>query len=194
MHPVLDTFAQELCWNIGEPLAQAVFYALSDYPATLLAREAYIAANEIQSQIYSGVMPLGNAMAQYELAIPLERAGDCFTQINEFVYINKSIDLSAFTYFSQVRYLNEETAYIAPTNGGPRVFLNLEDHNSFNSPNGPVINTDFHKLVKFIKDTCNPRFHWAKAGWPRYFSCYDGAAYFPETWCDFGCAGRNWTP
>ncbi len=44
------------------------------------------------------------------------------------------------------------------------------------------------KLVKFIKDTCNPRFHWAKAGWPRYFSCYDGAAYFPEMWCDFGCA------
>lgn len=138
---------------------------------------------------------------------------DCVCpQINEFVYINKSIDLSAFTYFSQVRYLNEETAYIAPANGmalhlnlstsstvdtctisltgrycsnvartftclvlsgsllpckgsynkvsmlcpgGPRVFLNLEDHNSFNAPTGPVINTDFHVRLWIL----NPGLH-----------------------------------
>lgn len=36
----------------------------------------------------AGVMPLGNAMAQYELAIPLERAGDCFTQVTPNVNLN----------------------------------------------------------------------------------------------------------
>ena len=28
--------------------------------------------------------------------------------------------------------------------GGPRVFLNIEDHNSFNDPRGPTFNTDLH--------------------------------------------------
>jgi len=38
-------------------------------------------------------------------------------QINQFVYIDKMVNTSAFTYFSQIRVLNEETAYISPTNG-----------------------------------------------------------------------------
>ena len=46
------------------------------------------------------------------------------------------------------------------------------------------------KLIGFIKDTCNPRFHWAKAGWPRYLSCFDGSTVYPDTWCDFGCAAQ----
>ena len=38
-------------------------------------------------------------------------------QINQFVYIDKMVNTSAFTYFSQIRVINEETAYISPTNG-----------------------------------------------------------------------------
>lgn len=38
-------------------------------------------------------------------------------QINQFVYIDKMVNTSAFTYFSQIRVLNEESAYISPTNG-----------------------------------------------------------------------------
>ena len=38
-------------------------------------------------------------------------------QINHFVYIDKMVNTSAFTYFSQIRVLNEESAYISPTNG-----------------------------------------------------------------------------
>lgn len=44
------------------------------------------------------------------------------------------------------------------------------------------------KLIGFVNETCSPRFHWAKAGWPRYLSCFDGSAAYPDTWCDFGCA------
>ena len=29
----------------------------------------------------AGIMPVGNAHAQYELAIPIEVAGDCFTAV-----------------------------------------------------------------------------------------------------------------
>ena len=39
-------------------------------------------------------------------------------QINQFVYVDKMVNTSAFTYFSQIRVINEETAYISPTNGG----------------------------------------------------------------------------
>ncbi len=38
-------------------------------------------------------------------------------QINQYVYIDKMINTTAFTYFSQIRVVNEETAYISPTNG-----------------------------------------------------------------------------
>jgi len=44
------------------------------------------------------------------------------------------------------------------------------------------------KLIGFINETCTPRLHWAKAGWPRYLSCFDGSVAYPNTWCDFGCA------
>ena len=44
------------------------------------------------------------------------------------------------------------------------------------------------KLITFVNETCAPRFHWAKAGWPRYLSCFDGSVAYPDTWCDFGCA------
>ena len=44
------------------------------------------------------------------------------------------------------------------------------------------------KLIAFVNETCSPRLHWAKAGWPRYLSCFDGSVAYPQTWCDFGCA------
>ncbi|CAL5225804.1 g8581 [Coccomyxa viridis] len=180
--------------NATEPIAEGVFYATVDRPAVELARDAYVTANEAMSIAYSGQMPVGNAHAQYELAIPMSSVGDCFTKINQYVYIDKMINTTAFTYFSQIRVVNEETAYISPTNGGPRVFLNIEDHNSFNDPRGPTFNTDLHKLIAFVNETCSPRLHWAKAGWPRYLSCFDGSVAYPQTWCDFGCAVQDLDP
>lgn len=38
-------------------------------------------------------------------------------QINQYAYIDKMVNTSAFTYFSQIRVVNEETAYISPTSG-----------------------------------------------------------------------------
>ena len=43
--------------------------------------------------------------------------GKLLLQINQYVYVDKKIDTSAFTYFSQIRVLNEESAYISTTNG-----------------------------------------------------------------------------
>jgi hypothetical protein len=32
-----------------------------------------------------------------------------------------------------IRFVNEEEAYLSPTNGGPRMYINLEDHLSYNT-------------------------------------------------------------
>lgn len=44
------------------------------------------------------------------------------------------------------------------------------------------------EIMEEFRDNCNARFHWGKAGWPRLLPCFDGQKYYPETWCDFGCA------
>ena len=49
-------------------------------------------------------------------------------------------------------------------------------------------------LSMLLGDGCNGRLHWGKCGWPRYESCFDGAASFPETWCSFGCAVQVGSP
>ena len=38
-------------------------------------------------------------------------------QVNQLMYVDKAVNLSAFTYFSQIRIVNEEDGYLAPTNG-----------------------------------------------------------------------------
>jgi hypothetical protein len=34
---------------------------------------------------------------------------------------------------SLVRFVNAETAYLSPTNGGARMYINMEDHVSYNT-------------------------------------------------------------
>ena len=44
------------------------------------------------------------------------------------------------------------------------------------------------RVMGILRDECSGRLHWGKAGWPRYNKCFDGAAQYPDTWCQFGCA------
>ena len=46
---------------------------------------------------------------------------------------------SSFHMFGNARHLEQ---HLLSCSGGPRVYLNIEDHNSFNAPHGPVFNTD----------------------------------------------------
>ena len=42
--------------------------------------------------------------------------------------------------------------------------------------------------MEVFRRQCGARMHWGKAGWPAHAACFDGAAEYPDTWCDFGCA------
>ena len=51
-------------------------------------------------------------------------------------------------------------------------------------------NEPLKKLLAFIVTSplCSPaRLHWGKAGWPDP-GCWNGAEFYQDTWCDFGCA------
>jgi hypothetical protein len=41
-------------------------------------------------------------------------------------------------------------------------------------------------------DVCQGRMHWGKSGWPA--AGFRGAAEYPNTFCDFGCAVRELDP
>lgn len=38
-------------------------------------------------------------------------------QINQYIYVDKKLNTSGFSYFSQVRFVSQETGYISNTNG-----------------------------------------------------------------------------
>jgi hypothetical protein len=56
-----------------------------------------------------------------------------------------------------------------------------------------AVNQDFQEAWALLRsDTCQGRMHWGKSGWPA--SGFRGAAEYPSTWCDFGCAVRELDP
>ena len=54
-------------------------------------------------------------------------------------------------------------------------------------------NQDFQAAWALLRsDVCQGRMHWGKSGWPA--AGFRGAAEYPATWCDFGCAVRELDP
>lgn len=115
-----------------------------------------------------------------------------------------------------VRFVSEDSGYLSYTNGGPRMFINLEDHLSHTTkkPNvqfevcrlllceeqqasavgchacmllEPMLGWHAQRVMRYLVQNCNARMHWGKAGWPWLEPCFDGAAHYAN-WCDFGCA------
>jgi hypothetical protein len=89
-----------------------------------------------------------------------------------------------------LRFTTGEDAYLSNTHGGPRMWANLED---FLTPSGEK-NWRFQKVIDIMMTRCGGRLHWGKAGWAEHNKCFDGAAQYPATWCDFGCAAEALDP
>lgn len=69
--------------------------------------------------------------------------------------------------------------------------MNIEDYVS-KSTGKP--NVKFDRVMDLFMQRCGARMHWGKAGWPRLNKCFDGAAVYPNSWCDFGCAVQQLDP
>lgn len=80
-----------------------------------------------------------------------------------------------------VRFISGEGGLVSLTNGGPRVYINIEDLLRYQ--NNGAVNQDFQAVWAFLRgDACRGRAHWGKTRGPGF--AFDGAREFPDTWCD----------
>lgn len=148
--------------------------------------KAFLASTAADSQVLDVTAPFD----QYEVAVPLERSADCLKIIGDAVYGPEEL-WKGFRTANNIRFISGEPFYLSPAHGGPVMYLNLED---YIQPSGGGDNTKFDKVIDIFLKQCGARFHWGKAGWPKHMQCFDGAAYYPDSWCDFGCAVHQLDP
>ena len=149
-------------------------------PGTYASSKAFISMSESGNKRSSTMQPYD----QYEVAVPFEKAGTCLKGLAEEIYGPRNL-LVGFRTPALIRFVSGEDFYLSPSQGGPRMYVNIEDHLSISSGRQ---NNEFDAVMNYFVDNCDARLHWGKAGWPTHTPCFDGAEEYPETWCDFGCA------
>jgi len=150
-------------------------------------RRAYVALSDMQNRMHSM-----NPYDQYEVSVPLETAADCLEEVGAATYGPYRLWTGARTPFL-TRFVKGEDGYLSLTNGGPRLYMNLEDFVLYSTGQ---YNAAFQGIMRILRTSpkCKARLHWGKAGWPEHGSCFDGAKEFPDSWCDFGCAAHEIDP
>ena len=155
-------------------------------PGTYAASKAFISMSESGNKRSSTMQPYD----QFEVAIPIDKAGDCLKGVVEEIYGPKNL-FTGFRTPGLIRFIPGEEFYLSPSNGHPVMYINIEDHLSMSSG---VQNKEFDEVLDYFLDQCDARLHWGKAGWPTHQPCFDGAEDYPESWCDFGCAVQELDP
>ncbi|RMZ54692.1 hypothetical protein APUTEX25_003070 [Auxenochlorella protothecoides] len=154
-------------------------------PGTFERRKAFLSQTEFTTASASFA-----PYDQYEVSIPLERAGTCLQEVGAEIYGPAKL-YEGFRTPGLIRFVNGEEFYLSPTHGGPRMYINIEDYIS-RSTGKP--NTQFQTVIQLFREKCGARLHWGKAGWPEHAQCFDGSVEYPNTWCDYGCAVAELDP
>ena len=178
-------------------------------PGTYASRKSFITMSESGNKRSSTMQPYD----QYEVAIPFEKAGTCIKGLTGEIYGPRQLNVG-FRTPALMRFVSGEDFYLSPSNGGPVMYVNIEDHLSLSSGRQ---NEEFDAVMRYFLDECDARLHWGKAGWPTHWPEFDGAVNYAETcvlnstvmrtraptlslshsrhalrslarWCDFGCA------
>lgn len=180
--PVLMPATDPLAWN-------SIYYTfLTDFltNGTFLRRDSIVAETEVVNRATSDTDPYD----QYEFSVTLEDIGNCIDEIADIMYSEDL--LLGFPVPPLIRFVGQEEAYLSNTNGAPRIFFNIEDHQSYQTGHP---NHRFDKIVRVLRGAkCRARMHWGKAGWEKWANCFDGSVEYPETWCHFGCAVQALDP
>ena len=157
-------------------------------PGTYESSKSYISMTEFGNQITSTFTPYD----QYETAVSMEKAGDCLMELGAAIYGSENL-WEGFRTPALVRFVSGEEFYLAPSNGGPVMYVNIEDYITKSSG---VENWRFMKVLDIFTQRCGGRLHWGKAGWnnSKAGKCFDGAVSYKDTWCDYGCAARQLDP
>jgi len=86
-------------------------------PGTYEASRAYISMSEFGTRMSSTFAPYD----QYEVAVPLEFAGDCLMEVGNEVYGPGNL-WEGFRSPALIRFVSGEDFYISPSNGGPVMY------------------------------------------------------------------------
>ena len=85
-------------------------------PGTFDASNSFVRMSELASENSGSLDPYN----QYEVAVPMERAGDCLLQVNDLVY-GKNLSFG-FRPPVLIRFVSGEPFYLSPSNGGPVMY------------------------------------------------------------------------
>ena len=195
----------------AQAVARNMFASMQLPNATLADREARITSTRemaLENALHSDYA----VFDQYEFSFPLEKAPACLEALAEAATGERAL-ANAFTTPALVRFVGQEAGLLSHTHDGPRVFLNIEDYQSYNTfanmqaslqpgfssrgltgrTDPQVGNPEFQALVDLLRsDVCGARIHWGKAGFPRWG--FSGPEEYPETWCRFGEVVRELDP
>ena len=122
-------------------------------------------------------------------------AHDCFSAVAAALY-GPQQRWRGFRTPPLIRFVKGETGLLSPTNGGARVYINLED--CLSRAAFGATNQDFQAVWTLLRSpTCKGRMHWGKDGWPSSSHpewAFNGFKEYPHSWCDFGCAVHDLDP
>ncbi|KAL4431088.1 hypothetical protein ABPG75_006344 [Micractinium tetrahymenae] len=156
-------------------------------PGTFESRRAFLSMSDSETATTAGFAPYD----QYEVAIPLERAGTCLMEVGNEIYNPARPLYDGFRTPLLLRFTTKEDLYLSPASDGPLMWINMEDYISRSSGRP---NDLFQRTVQLFRQRCGARLHWGKAGWPQHAKCFQGAQEYPNTWCSFGCAVQELDP
>ena len=161
-------------------------------PGTFASRRAYMSMTEGQSRRHR----FFSAYDQWEMFVPLSKVGDCVAAVADRLYNSDDEAWRGFRTQFLMRLTNKESGYLSYSSDEPVMGFNMEDYVQYNNDGK---NDAFQAVMDvFRSPVCGPaRVHWGKAGWDQSRGqevCFDGAAEFPNTWCDFGCAVSELDP
>ena len=166
----------------GTALSMAPLFTNGTFPA----RTAIIA----ESKSLYNYQTDGIQYDQYEASISLERAHTCFAALAEKLYGSEQ-RWRGLRAPALVRIVASERGLLSHTHDGPRIYINIEDYVKYQSFDAK--NVDFQAVWALLRSpVCQGRMHWGKTGWVG--SGFKGAAEYPDTWCDYGCAVHELDP
>ena len=155
-------------------------------PGKFESSKAFLAFSDFGTKTTSAFAPYN----QLEVSVPMEIAGDCLMEVGNEMYGPAAL-WEGFRTPGLIRFVTAQDFYLSNTNGGPRMYVNIEDYLSLS--NGQP-NTKWNGVVDNFRQRCNARLHWGKYGLGEGQWCFDGSKEYPKSWCDFGCAVSQLDP
>lgn len=122
----------------------------------------------------------------YEVSVPLAVAAGCLEGLQGMIRGVSDLE-GAYTKPISIRVVSQETGYLAYTQGGPRVFISIDDFSLSGAG-------QLYDALRYLKQQCSGRLHWGKAGWQELGLELSGAADYGAAWCSFGCAVQQLDP